>query len=77
MRPWGLLGFRLMLTGHSLSQVCIDGGIWLVVYIFSCNLLWVVYTGKSQRGKLVNWVEKASLGKIRKLLEILEQERHY
>ena len=28
------------------------------------------------RGRLVNWVEKAGFGKIKKLLEIFEQERH-
>ena len=33
--------------------------------------------GKIQRGKLVNWVEKASFEKICKLLEISERERHY
>ena len=33
--------------------------------------------GKNRRGKLVNWVEKASFEKIRKLLEISEQERHH
>ena len=33
--------------------------------------------GKSRRGKLVNWVEKASFEKIRKLLEISERERHH
>ena len=33
--------------------------------------------GKSQRGKLVNWVEKASFKKIQRLLEISERERHH
>ena len=32
---------------------------------------------KSQRGKLVNWVEKANFEKIQKLLEIFERERHH
>ena len=32
---------------------------------------------KNQRGRLVHWVDKASLEKIRWLLEISEQERHY
>ena len=32
---------------------------------------------KSRRGKLVNWVEKASFEKIRKLLDIFEQKRHH
>ena len=33
--------------------------------------------GKSRRGKLVNWVEKASFKKIQRLLEISERERHH
>ena len=33
--------------------------------------------GKNWRGRLVKWVEKASLEKIRRLLEVSEQERHY
>ena len=40
-------------------------------------LLCAACAGKSRRGKLVNWVEKASFEKIRKLLEIFERERHY
>ena len=39
-------------------------------YIFFC-------AGKSRRGKLVNWVEKASFKKIQRLLEISEWERHH
>ena len=35
------------------------------------------YVGKSRKGKLVKWVEKASFEKIRKLLEIFERERHH
>ena len=41
---------------------------------YYCVLL---YAGKSRRGKLVNWVEKASFEKIRKLLEISERERYH
>ena len=40
------------------------------IYIFFCG-------GKSRRGKLVNWVEKASFKKIQRLLEISEWERHH
>ena len=40
-------------------------------------LLYAACAGKSWRGKLVNWVEKASFEKIRKLLEIFERERHH
>ena len=39
-----------------------------------CELL---VHGKNWRGRLVQWVEKASLEKIRRLLEVFEQERHY
>ena len=39
-----------------------------------CELL---VHGKNWRGRLVQWVEKASLEKIRRLLEVSEQERHY
>ena len=40
-------------------------------------LLCAACSGKSLRGKLVNWVEKTSFETIRKLLEIFEQERHH
>ena len=40
-------------------------------------LLYIFYAGKSRRGRLVNWVEKASFKKIQKLLEISERERYY
>ena len=39
--------------------------------------MWIVGAGKNRRGRFVNWVEKASLDKIRRLLEISEQEYHY
>ena len=32
---------------------------------------------KIRRGKLVNWVEKASFKKIQRLLEIFERERYH
>ena len=40
-------------------------------------LLYFFCAGKSRRGKLVNWVEKASFKKIQRLLEISEREWHY
>ena len=40
-------------------------------------LLCATCAGKIRRGKLVNWVEKASFEEIRKLLEIFERERHH
>ena len=39
--------------------------------------MWIIGAGKSRRGRLVNWVEKASLEKIRRLLEITKHECHY
>ena len=39
--------------------------------------MWVIGAGKSRRGRLVNWVEKARVEKICRLLEVSEQERHY
>ena len=36
----------------------------------------VIHVGKAWRGKLVNWVEKLSFGKICRLLEVSERERH-
>ena len=37
--------------------------------------LWIVEEG--WKGRLVEWVEKASFEKIRRLLEVSERERHY
>ena len=42
-----------------------------IIYIY------IYYAGKSRRGRLVNWVEKANFKKIQWLLEIFEQERHH
>ena len=36
----------------------------------------VIHVGKAWRGRLVNWVEKSSFEKIRRLLEFSEGERH-
>ena len=41
------------------------------------SLSWVVYVGRIRRSKLVHWVERASFERIRRLLEIFEQERHH
>ena len=38
-------------------------------HLFSC-----CYLGKCRRGRLVNWIEKAGLENIRRLLEIIEIE---
>ena len=40
-------------------------------------LLLNMRAGKSKRGRLVKWVEKSSIEKIRRLLEISEREHHY
>ena len=42
---------------------------FIIIYFF--------VQGKAERGKLVNWVEKASFKKIQRLHEISEQERHH
>ena len=39
--------------------------------------MWIIGEGKNRRGRLVYWVEKESLEKIRRLLEISEQGCHY
>ena len=36
----------------------------------------VIHVGKAWRERLVNWVEKSSFERIRRLLEVYEQERH-
>ena len=36
----------------------------------------VMHVRKAWRGRLVNWVEKSSFEKIRRLLKVSEQERH-
>ena len=61
--------------------VCVGGRLSLNIYVYTCdfvrNWLWIIGAGKNRRHRLVHWVEKASLEKIRRLLEIYEQERHY
>ena len=37
----------------------------------------VIHVRKAWRGRLVNWVEKSSFEKIRRLLEVSERKRHY
>ena len=52
---------------------------FLHVYpLHSCILLIYFFcVGKSRRGKLVKWLEKASFKKIQRLLEIFEREQHH
>ena len=40
-------------------------------------IIYFLCAGKNRKGKLVNWVEKASFKKIQKLLKISELERHH
>ena len=83
MRPRVPLTFRLMLTMRCIFQVCISNRAHLLMYllyVYSCtwvSLLWVICARKDQRGKLVHWVERVSFAKIRRLLEISEQEQHH
>ena len=68
-----LIGYSLMNLLYqldiSLVEVCFIYTLKLVFFFF--------FSGKSRRGKLVNWVEKASFKKIQSLLEISERERHH
>ena len=48
----------------------------LYVRVFYYHI-YIFCAGKSRRGRLVNWVEKASFKKIQKLLEISEWEWHH
>ena len=51
-------------------------GTWIHISVFMWDLLWIIDAGKDWRGRLVQWVETASLEKIRRLLEVSEQELH-
>ena len=57
-------------VGASLRVYRLRSRIYIYIYIYIC-------IRKSRRGRLVNWVEKASFKKIQKLLEIFDQERHH
>ena len=48
------------------------GGPSTDIPLFSC-----CYLGKRRRGRLVNWIEKAYLENIRRLLEITEAEHNH
>ena len=84
MRPRAPLTSPFVLN-QSMSFPCVfklrdmHVGAFLCVYPLRSRilLLYIFCTGKSQRGKLVNWVEKASFKKIQRLLEISERERHH
>ena len=49
----------------------------LHIYPTSFHNKYLFRAGKSQRGRLVNWVGKAGFKNIQKLLEIFELERHH
>ena len=49
-----------------LGRLCFD------MLIFS-----EIFIGRCRQGRLVSWVEKASLDRIRRLLEITERERNH
>ena len=83
MRPRVLPTFHLMLTMRCLFQVCIGNRACLpmyISYVYSwtrVSFLCVICAGKDRRGKLAHWVDRASFAKIRRLLEISEQDRHH
>ena len=54
-------------------------GAFLHVYPLRSHILLIhfFFAGKTWRGKLVNWVEKASFKKIQRLLEISKREWHH
>ena len=70
-----LIGYSLLNLLYqldiSLVEVCFIYTLKLVFFFF------FFFAGKNRRGKLVNWVEKASFKKIQRLLEISERERHH
>ena len=72
------LGCRLMLIGLSPSPVGSRAGSSLSAYIptLCCISCWFIHAGKAWGGRLVKWVEKSSIEKIRRLLEIFERELH-
>ena len=84
MRSRAPLTSRLLLTNQCRSQVCSSSGICMLVHLYTSILYVCVFyyyiffcAGKSWRGRLVNWVEKANFKKIQKLLEISEPEQHH
>ena len=72
-----------MLIGHSFSQVCVGGRLSLMMCVYTYDILCIIDCGLLVQGKnggvgrLVHWVEKASLEKICRLLVISKHERHY
>ena len=48
--------------------------------IFACSdmpFLYEIFANRHRRGHLVSWVKKASLKRIRRLLEIIEREHNH
>ena len=82
--PWyetlGSLGL-LFDMNQSLSFPClsqVDGScIPLGRLCFDMPLFSEIFVGKHRWGRLVSWVEKASLDRIRRLLKITEKERNH
>ena len=48
-----------------------------MIHIFNTQLFSYCYLSKRRRGWLVNWIEKAGLENIRRLMEIIEVERNH
>ena len=51
MRPRVPLGFHLMLTGHSLFQVCVGGRLSLMMYMHTYDFLCIPDYGLLVQGK--------------------------
>ena len=70
--------FKLGRACTPLGRLCFD--IRLIFEIFVCfdmPFLSELFVDRHRRGWLVSWVEKASLERIRRLLEIIEGERNH
>ena len=64
------------LTFPSLFQL--DGACTYLGCLYSdMHILSKFFVGRHRRGRLVSWVEKAMLDRIRRLLEITERERNH
>ena len=79
MRRRVLLVFHLILISLSCSQVCFSlmELVFLSRLYFDMPLLFELFIGRHKRGRLVSWVEKAGLDRIRRLLEIIKNERNH
>ena len=61
-----------------LGHLCFDMPLFSEIFVcFDMPFFSEIFIGRHRRGRLVSWVEKASLDRIRRLLEITEGERNH